>query len=54
MKDVVDGQAKHGNDLESHFQRRRVLAEFDRIDGLPGDPDGFGQLLLRHFPVFEP
>jgi hypothetical protein len=35
------------------LERRRILAEFDRVYGLPRHADALGERLLRHLGLLE-
>lgn len=44
---------KHPCNAKRHLERWGVLAGFDGVDGLAGDADLVGKVLLRHFAVVE-
>src|SRR5439155_13768269 len=53
LKDLGERDRERLGDLERDFERRRVLAKLDRVDGLPRHANSVGELLLRHFLVLE-
>lgn len=52
-KDVFDTTSKLGSELKGKRQGRVVAAFLDADDGLAGDAQGIGKLLLRQ-PMFLP
>ena len=53
LEHSVEWDTEHRCNAERYFERRRVFAELDGIDGLPSHADPVGELLLRHLPVIE-
>src|SRR5882672_2920590 len=53
LKHLIDWDTEHLRDSECDLERRRVLAELDRVDRLSSDADLVGEPLLRHLLVLE-
>src|SRR6185436_4442515 len=54
LKDLIEWNTEHLRDPEGDFERGRIFPELDRVDGLTGDADPVGELLLRHLLAVEP
>jgi hypothetical protein len=48
LEDLLERHSKYVGDAKRCLERGRVLVAFDRDDGLPGEIDPVGELLLRH------
>ena len=53
LEHLLERHAKDISDAKRDLQRRRILAEFDGVDGLARDGDPLGELLLRHLVMIE-
>src|SRR3954470_23563740 len=49
-EDVVRGQAEHAGEGQGKVKARHIPIALDRVDALPRDADGLGQLLLGPAP----
>ena len=54
LKHFFERFTENVGDSERNLERRRVLTRFDGIDGLSGDADLIGELLLRHCTLMKP
>ena len=54
LKHLFQARPESAGYSKRNFQRRRVLAVFDRDDGLSRHPDFFRQRLLCHLAMFKP
>jgi hypothetical protein len=48
LEDLLEGNAEDMGDAEGDFERGRVFVAFDGDDGLAGDVDEVGEVLLGH------
>ena len=48
LEDLFEGNVEDVRYAEGDFQRRGIFIAFDRDNGLTGDGDVIGELLLRH------
>src|SRR3546814_17347797 len=53
MENFLDADIQRMRDAERQFKRWRVLARFQRDDGLPGHAAGIRQRLLGHLAALE-
>src|SRR4029434_10278197 len=53
LEHLLQRHVEDSRDLKSDLERRRILAQLDRVDRLTRHADAIGQFLLRHLGLVE-